>query len=80
MPHAVGLHVRRTAPRRAARLWSFADYLEADPSHRVALVQLLGAVAVELSTADLGELETAAAKVEVQGARYPEELQKMVGR
>ena len=44
------------------------------------LEENLGAVAVELSTADLGELETAAAKVEVQGARYPEELQKMVGR
>src|SRR5436309_78110 len=36
------------------------------------LEENLGAVAVELSTADLGELETAAAKVEVQGARYPE--------
>jgi aryl-alcohol dehydrogenase-like predicted oxidoreductase len=39
-----------------------------------------GAVNVELSRDELGELETAASKVAVQGARYPEELQKMVGR
>jgi len=37
-------------------------------------------VNVELSPADLRELETAASKIAVQGARYPEELQKLVGR
>jgi aryl-alcohol dehydrogenase-like predicted oxidoreductase len=35
---------------------------------------------VELSPEDLRELETAASKIAVVGARYPEELQKMVGR
>ena len=35
---------------------------------------------MELSRDDLRELETAASKIAVQGARYPEELQKMVGR
>ena len=40
----------------------------------------LEAVNVELSEDDLRQLETAAAKIPVQGARYPEELQKMVGR
>lgn len=44
------------------------------------LEENIGAANVELSSADLGELETAAAKVAVHGARYPEELQKMVGR
>ena len=39
-----------------------------------------GAVNVELSTGDLRELETAASKIPVQGARYPEELQKLVNR
>jgi aryl-alcohol dehydrogenase-like predicted oxidoreductase len=39
-----------------------------------------GAVNVELSPDDLRELETAASKIAVQGARYPEALQKMVGR
>ena len=39
-----------------------------------------GAVNVELSPDELRELETAASKIPVQGARYPEELQKLVGR
>ena len=39
-----------------------------------------GAVNVRLSPDDLRELETAASKIAVQGARYPEHLQKMVGR
>ena len=44
------------------------------------LEENLGAADVELSREDLRELETAASKIAVQGARYPEELQKMVGR
>ncbi|HKT69171.1 MAG TPA: aldo/keto reductase, partial [Terriglobales bacterium] len=44
------------------------------------LEENLGAIGVELSTEDLHELGTAAAKIPVQGARYPEELQKLVGR
>jgi aryl-alcohol dehydrogenase-like predicted oxidoreductase len=44
------------------------------------LEENLRAVSVELSREDLRQLETAAAKVEVQGARYPEALQKLVGR
>ncbi len=44
------------------------------------LEENIAAANVELSPGDLRELETAASKVAVQGARYPEELQKMVGR
>ncbi len=40
----------------------------------------IGAVNVELSPDDLCHLEIATSKIAVQGARYPEELQKMVGR
>ena len=40
----------------------------------------IGAVDVKLSPDDLREIETAASKIAAQGARYPEELQKMVGR
>ncbi len=40
----------------------------------------IGAANVQLSSDDLQELGTAASKIVVQGARYPEELQKMVGR
>ena len=29
---------------------------------------------------DLRELESAASKITIQGARYPEQLQKLVGR
>ena len=44
------------------------------------LEENIGAANVELSRDDLRELETATSKIAVQGARYPEELQKMVGR
>jgi aryl-alcohol dehydrogenase-like predicted oxidoreductase len=40
----------------------------------------IAADAVELTRDDLRELETAASKISPQGARYPEELQKLVGR
>jgi hypothetical protein len=33
-----------------------------------------------LTADDLHEIDTAASKIAAQGARYPEELQKMVGR
>ena len=44
------------------------------------LEENLAAVDVELSPADLRELEAAASKIPLQGARYPDELQKLVGR
>ncbi len=44
------------------------------------LEENLGAAKVELTPEDLRQLETAASKIAVQGARYPAELQKMVGR
>ncbi len=44
------------------------------------LEENLGGAAVELRPEDLQQLETAASKIAVQGARYPEALQKLVGR
>jgi aryl-alcohol dehydrogenase-like predicted oxidoreductase len=44
------------------------------------LEENLGAVNVHLSPDDLRQLEMTAAKIPVQGARYPEHLQKLVGR
>jgi len=38
-----------------------------------------GAVAVELTAADLGEIESAASRITIQGARYPEHLEKRTG-
>ena len=40
----------------------------------------LGAVAVELTPDDLREIDSAASKIPVQGARYPERLEQMTGR
>ncbi len=40
----------------------------------------IGAVAVELTSDDLREIESAASKITVQGARYPEHLERMTGR
>jgi aryl-alcohol dehydrogenase-like predicted oxidoreductase len=39
----------------------------------------IGAVAVELSAEDLHQIEAAAAEIKVQGARYPEHIEKMTG-
>jgi aryl-alcohol dehydrogenase-like predicted oxidoreductase len=44
------------------------------------LEENIGATAIELPPDELRELENAAAKIAVQGARYPEALQKLVGR
>lgn len=40
----------------------------------------IGALAVELTADDLREIDSAAAKITVQGARYPEKLEQMTGR
>ena len=39
----------------------------------------IGAVNVELTPEDLQEIENAATKIQVQGARYPEELDRLTG-
>jgi aryl-alcohol dehydrogenase-like predicted oxidoreductase len=40
----------------------------------------LGAAALELTPDDLGEIEGATAQIQVQGARYPEHLQRLIDR
>jgi aryl-alcohol dehydrogenase-like predicted oxidoreductase len=40
----------------------------------------IGALSAELSPGDICVLENAASTIPVQGARYPEEMQKMLGR
>jgi len=44
------------------------------------LEENIGATAVELTPDDLRQIDNAASNISVQGARYPENLQKMVGR
>ena len=43
------------------------------------LEENLGAASVELGPADLAEIETAASRIAVQGARYPDALERMTG-
>jgi aryl-alcohol dehydrogenase-like predicted oxidoreductase len=44
------------------------------------LEENIGAVALELSAEELREIDSAASKVHLQGARYPEHLNRLVGR
>ena len=44
------------------------------------LEENIGAVAVELAPEDLREIDSAASKIKIQGARYPENLEKRTGR
>ena len=44
------------------------------------LEENIGAAAVELTPDDLRNIESAAAKITVQGARYPEQIEKMTNR
>jgi aryl-alcohol dehydrogenase-like predicted oxidoreductase len=75
---------KKATPAQIALAWLLAQkpWIVPIPGttklHR--LDENIGAVAVELTREDLSQLETAASKIPMQGARYPEELQKLVGR
>ena len=75
---------KKATPAQIALAWLLAQkpWIVPIPGttklHR--LEENLGAANVELTPEDLRQLETAASKIAVQGARYPAELQKMVGR
>ena len=75
---------KKATPAQIALAWLLAQKPWIVPipgttkQHR--LEENIGAVNVKLSPEDLRELETAASKIAVQGTRYPEELQKLVGR
>jgi len=75
---------KKATPAQIALAWLLAQKPWIVPipgtTKRHRLEENIGAANVELSPDDLRELETAASKVAVQGARYPEELQKLVGR
>ena len=60
-----------------------------DDSHRMyfgtdrgiyRLDENLGAASVELTPDDLRDVDSAASKIQVEGARYPEHLERMTGR
>jgi len=75
---------KKATPAQIALAWLLAQkpWIVPIPGttklHR--LEENLGGANVELAPEDLGQLSMAASKIAVQGARYPEALQKMVGR
>ena len=75
---------KKATPAQIALAWLLAQkpWIVPIPGttklHR--LEENIAAAAVELTPEDLRELDTAASKIAVQGARYPEALQKLVGR
>jgi aryl-alcohol dehydrogenase-like predicted oxidoreductase len=44
------------------------------------LEENIGAVELSLSAEDLEQIENAASRITVQGARYPEHIEKLTGR
>jgi len=75
---------KKATPAQIALAWLLAQkpWIVPIPGttklHR--LEENIGAAALELTPEDLGQIANAAAKIPVRGARYPEELQKLVGR
>jgi aryl-alcohol dehydrogenase-like predicted oxidoreductase len=75
---------KKATPAQIALAWLLAQkpWIVPIPGttklHR--LEENIGAVNLKLSPEELDELGAAAAKIPVQGARYPAELQKLVGR
>ncbi len=74
---------RNATPAQVALAWLLAQkpWIVPIPGttklHR--LEENIGAVAIELSADDLQQIESAASKIPVQGARYPEHIEKMTG-
>jgi len=75
---------KRATPAQVALAWLLAQkpWIVPIPGttklHR--LKENLGALDIELTTDDLREIEEAASKITVHGARYPAHLQERVGR
>lgn len=75
---------KKATPAQIALAWLLAQKSWIVPipgtTKRHRLDENIGAVAVELTPGDLREIESAASKITVQGARYPEHLDQMTGR
>jgi len=73
-----------TTPARVALAWLLArkPWIVPIPgtTRLSRLEENIGSASVELDPDDLREIEDAAAKITVQGARYPEELMRLSGR
>jgi aryl-alcohol dehydrogenase-like predicted oxidoreductase len=71
-------------PAQVALAWLLAQHPWIVPipgTRRLSrLEENLAAADIELTATDLAELDTASAAIEVQGARYPEAMQRMIDR
>src|SRR5438067_7775285 len=74
---------RKATPAQIALAWLLAQkpWIVPIPGTRKLerLQENIGAVDVTLTKADLDQIDRAASRIPVQGERYPEELQRMVG-
>ena len=74
---------KRATPAQIALAWLLAQEPWIVPipgtTKLTRLEENIGAVAVELTADDLREIDSAASQIAVEGARYPEELQRMTG-
>jgi aryl-alcohol dehydrogenase-like predicted oxidoreductase len=77
-------HRKQATPAQVALAWLLAQKPWIVPipgtTKRDRLDENLGATAIRLSAEELREIDHAASQIEVHGARYPEHLQKLVGR
>jgi aryl-alcohol dehydrogenase-like predicted oxidoreductase len=75
---------KQATPAQIALAWLLAQKPWIVPipgtTKRHRLEENIGAVSVELTPDDLREIESAASKITVQGARYPEHLEQLTGR
>ena len=75
---------RKVSPAQVALAWLLAQKPWIVPipgtTKRHRLEENLGAASIQLTSDDLREIDRAAAEIAVHGARYPEHLQKLVGR
>jgi len=75
---------KQATPAQIALAWLLAQKPWIVPipgtTKRHRLEENVGSVDIQLTADDLSEIDRAASQIEVRGARYPEHLQRMVGR
>ncbi len=75
---------KRATPAQIALAWLLAQKPWMVPipgtTKLARLEENIGAASVELTPDDLREIDSAASKITVQGARYPEHIEQMTGR
>jgi aryl-alcohol dehydrogenase-like predicted oxidoreductase len=79
---------RKATPAQIALAWLLAQKPSPQPwmvpipgtTKLERLDENIGALSVELTLSDLRDIDVAASKITVQGARYPERLEQMTGR